>query len=203
MKLLKKGQINRGTVLGEKIYEFSKKEDVKIILEIGTCNGMGSTKCIYDGVIGTDKQIYSIECNKERYEEAKVNLGKLPINFNLIHGTIVNVEELIPILKILENETLRNWLEEDIKHIKKAPNVFNQLPEKIDLYIIDGGEFSGNIEFFKLWKRCRFIILDDTNSIKHRETRKFILENPDQFHIIEDNINERNGFLICENKKLC
>jgi len=33
------GQINRGTVLGEKIYELSKQQDVSYILDIGTWTG--------------------------------------------------------------------------------------------------------------------------------------------------------------------
>ena len=200
---MKEGQINRGSVLGEKIFELSKRDDVRTILDIGTWNGMGSTKCIKDGILQKKPlkgdAVYSIECNKLRYEEAKINLGFLPPNFYLLHGTIVNAKELEPLLNTLENETLKEWLTEDINWLRITPNVLDKMPSKIDLCIIDGGEFSGSIEFFRLWERCRFIILDDTNAIKHKDTKKFIYDNSDKFNIIEDNTYERNGFLICEN----
>lgn len=196
--IMKIGQINRGSNLGEKIFRLSTQEDVQTIVEIGTWNGMGSTKCIYDAVVGTKKQVWSLECNKLRHEEAKINLGFLPPNFKLIHGTIVTAQELIPILESLDNETLKGWLKEDIAWIRNTPNAMTLLPEKIDLCIIDGGEFSGDIEFFRLWERCKYIILDDTNAIKHRKTKEFILANPDKLELIEDNVVERNGFLICK-----
>jgi len=122
----------------------------------------------------------------------------LPPSFKLIHGTIVTYEELAPKMQTLENETLKGWLTEDLNWIRNTPYVLDQLPEKIDLCVIDSGEFSGDLEFFKLWQKCHYIVLDDTNAIKHKETKKFILSNPDKFKIIEDNITDRNGYLICE-----
>jgi len=192
------GQINRGSKLGEIIYNLAKQKDIINIVEIGTWLGLGSTKCIYDAVMGTSKQVYSLECNKLRLEEAKINLGFLTPNFRLMHGTIVDAVELEPLMETLENDTLKGWLKEDLNWLRITPNVLNQLPSKIDLCIIDGGEFSGNQEFVKLWERCKYIILDDTNAIKHQETKKFILSKPNTFNIIEDNITDRNGFLICQ-----
>ena len=193
----KVGQINRGSNLGEKIFRMSTQDNVKTIVEIGTWNGMGSTKCIYDAVLGTRKNVFSLECNKTRHEEAKINLGIIPLDFHLIHGTIVSTDELEPLMEGL-TEGLKVWLREDLMWLKQTPNVFDQLPEKIDLCIIDGGEFSGDIEFFKLWERCRYIILDDTNAMKHTKTKEFILSKPETFKILDDNTVERNGFLICE-----
>lgn len=197
---MKKGQICRGSSLGEKIYTFSKREDIHTIVEIGTWLGLGSTKCILDGVLSkkTDTMIYSLECNEERHYQAGINLGKLPENFYLVHGTIVSVKELQHIMKTIHQPIHQQWLAEDIEAVETAPNVFDKLPERIDLCVMDGGGFSGMLEFRKLWKRCRFIILDDTNMNKHKETKRFVLNNPDKFNVIEDNILERNGFLICE-----
>ena len=141
--------------------------------------------------------VWSLECDKLRHIEAKVNLGYLPQNFNLIHGTIVDAHELEPLMKDL-TPGLQEWLKEDLGWISNTPNVLTQLPEKIDLYIIDSGEFSGEIEFFRLYKRCRYVVLDDTNALKHQKTKSFILSKPNEFKVIEDNIVERNGFLICQ-----
>ncbi|MCK9446494.1 hypothetical protein M0Q50_06445 [bacterium] len=192
------GQINRGSLLGEHIYNLSKKDDVNTIVEIGTWNGMGSTKCIYDAVINSNKDIWSLECNESRYKEAKTNLILLPKNFKLIYGTITKYDELVSLLNTINNETLIKWLKEDLFWIKKAP--FINLPEKIDLCILDGGEFAGFIEFMKLYKRCKYMILDDTTTFKHSKSREFILNNNELFEIIDDNIKDRNGYMVIKIK---
>lgn len=206
----KQGQINRGSLLGEYIFKFSKDPNINTIVEIGTWNGLGTTKCIYDGIIEGRKKdflVISLECNLARHLEAKQNL--LPLrNFNLIHGTIVTMEEVAPLMQ-KEIEEIRKlpWLDEESLHLKTTPLVLDQIPEKIDLLILDGGEFSSSLEFEKLYKRARYIILDDTapdlqwignHILKNSEVRKYVLAHPEEFKIIEDKPKERNGFLICE-----
>ena len=39
---MKVGQINRGSILGEKIYNLCKQNDVQTIVEIGAWNGLVS-----------------------------------------------------------------------------------------------------------------------------------------------------------------
>ena len=141
-----KGQIVRGSVLGEKIYNLCRQPDVKTIVEIGTWQGMGSTKCIYDAVAGTRKEVFSLECNSIRHEEAKVNLGFLPPNFHLILGTVINAEDIAPLRESL-SDGLKVWLDEDMSWMRQIPNVVDQLPKEIDVLIIDGGEFTGKMEF--------------------------------------------------------
>ena len=206
----KTGQINRGSLLGEQIFELTKKLEVKIIVEIGTWNGLGSTKCIYDGILQSGKKdfsVISLECNLARHLEAKTNL--LPLrNFNLVHGTIVKLEEIAPSMNA-EREIINklNWLDEESLHLKTAPYVWDMMPEKIDLLILDGGEFSSYFEFQKLYQRSHFIVLDDTSPnlewiekhiLKNSLVRKEILENKDKFKVLVDNQKDRNGFFICE-----
>jgi len=196
------GQIRRGTVPGEKIYELTKRKDVKKIVDIGTWRGLGSTKCIYDGIIDSFKKGYevlSFECNKLFHEEAKVNLGLIPPNFKLIHGAIFDYKDLYPIRDRLEGVP-RSWIEEDISGMKNSKNYFDILPEIIDLLIIDGGEFSGEIEFNLLKDRSRIIFMDDTTSPKNEKNRKYVLNHPDEFEIMYDNTKER--CLICKNLKI-
>jgi len=197
------GQINRGTVLGEKIYELSKQQDVSYILDIGTWKGLGSTKCIVDGIENNNyfKRGLSIDCNLKRIHQALINLRTLPNNFEVKHGTIINTSELRPLLRKVRNNKFIMWFKNDLKRIKGAPNIFNELPSKIDLCIIDGGMFSGILEFNKLWGKCKYIVLDDTNTMKHSQTKKFILENLDKFEIILDVTDDRNGYLVCKNKE--
>ncbi len=196
------GQINRGSTLGEEIYKLAKRDDVDYVFEIGTWNGLGSTKCIIDGIrdARTLKKGMSIDCNLKRSKEALGNLVHIPRGFLIKQGTVVETDELAPLLNKLKSTSHKKWLEEDLKWIESSSNVFDELPMVIDLCVMDGGEFSGTLEFFKLWKRCRYMVLDDTITLKHSQSRKFIINHPELFEIVMDNTRERNGFMICKNK---
>jgi len=200
------GQINRGSSLGEIIYNFCLQEDIKTIVEIGTWNGMGSTKCIYDAVsVKNDKyMVYTLECNEDFYKICLENYKNLPKldDFNFILGTIIDPEENIDPISNFDDkfftqcsrEFQSTWRNEDIENCKKVKNVMNLIPEKIDLLILDGGEFSGLSEYRRLKDRTTYFILDDTNSIKNNEVAK-IMRDSDEFDILHDS-NDRNGYLV-------
>jgi hypothetical protein len=199
------GQINRGSQLGDIIYDMCKQDDIKTIVEIGTWNGMGTTKCIYDSIIENDKMdylVYSLESNTFFYNQAICNLPKIE-NFNIILGRIIEIEDLINIdecddkffIPISHKEIVRGWLVDDLQNYKNIENVLNQMPDKIDLLILDGGEFSSLSEFKKLKDRTTYFVLDDTLLIKNNEVAD-IMRNDSSYQILYDNISDRNGFLI-------
>ena len=199
------GQINRGSQLGEIIYNLVSSEEIKTIVEIGTWNGMGSTKCIYDAILQTNKKnylVYSLESDSKFYKESPQNLPKLE-NFNILLGRIIEVDDLVDIDKcddgffvpMSNKEIMRGWLSEDIKNYNSVPNILDQIPEKIDLLILDGGEFSSFGEFNILKDRSTYFVLDDTLLIKNNEVSK-IMRDDNTYEILHDNINDRNGFLV-------
>jgi hypothetical protein len=200
------GEKGRHTVLGNAIYELTKQEDVKKILDIGTSNGGGTTICIRDGIVDSQKEnyiVYSLECNKERWQGALMNFPPLQ-NFYLLHGTITSCEDLEPLLETLadlwdgpDKQIPLVWLKQDIEAIKTSPNILSKMPARIDLLVIDGGEFSGWIEFQKLYKRSKYIAMDDVNSFKNKESRKFVLDHMDEFKVLLDDVN--NNCFVCEN----
>lgn len=202
------GQINRGSNLGEIIYHLCLQDDIKVIVEIGTWNGMGSTKCVYDSVSvkKEDFLVYTLECNEEFYNKCLENYKNLPKldNFNFILGTIVEPEENIDPISNFDDRFFQQysrkiqstWRNEDVENCKKTKNVLDIIPEKIDLLILDGGEFSGLSEYQKLKDRSTYFVLDDTNVIKNYEVANLI-RNSSDFQVLHDS-NERNGFLVAK-----
>lgn len=198
------GQINRGSQLGDIIYNMCKQDDIKIIVEIGTWNGLGTTKCIHDSIVENNKKdylVYSLESNSEFYNQAIINLPKIQ-NFNILLGRIIEVEDLINIddcddkfFVPISKEIIKGWLVDDLKNYKSTENVLDKIPSKIDLLILDGGEFSSLGEFNKLKDRTTYFILDDTLLIKNNEVAN-IMRNDDSYLILYDNTSDRNGFLI-------
>lgn len=196
------GQINRGSLLGDIIYEMCKQEDIKIIVDIGTWNGMGTTKCICDSIIDNHKEclVYSIEANPYFHSVAITNLPKIA-NFNLLLGRIIEIEDLINLDEYNDSffvsssrDIQKTWMNEDLDNYSKIENLLSLIPKKIDLLILDGGEFSSFSEFQKLKDRTTYFILDDTKTIKNYKVAEIMRDNSD-YQIIQDS-SDRNGFLI-------
>ena len=194
------GQLNRSTQIGKDIYELTKLPEVKTIVDIGTWNGLGSTKCIYDGILESGKRNYrvlSFESNRAFFDQAEQNLFPPLPNFELIYGSILSYDEMN---NLREEYGDHKYLLEDMANVKNCPHVFDMIPEKIDLCIMDGGECTGWSEFELLYKRCNYIVLDDTQSEKHSKSKRFVLNNPDLFEVISDRPGERNGCMVIRNK---
>lgn len=197
-----KGQIKLDSNLGKWIYRLSKSPEVKSIVEVGTWYGMGSTYCIKKGLEDRENPIregYSIECVRERHYQACENLGSLPENFFLLYGSIISYQELIELESKIVGKQQLQWFKEDLKHTKEAPFIGDPMQGLIiDLCILDGSEFSGMFDFFRLGIHSKYVILDDTNAYKHKQTRSYILSHKD-WEVLADVTTERNGYMICRN----
>ena len=96
----------------------------------------------------------------------------------------------------LENP-FKQWADEDIKNCEMCPNIFNQLPSKIDLLLLDGGEFTTFDEFIKIKDRTTLFFLDDTKTFKNSKTVEYICQNKD-FEVLADFPDDRNGFMVAK-----
>lgn len=184
------GQINLGTPAGDCLKRISSSSDVKVIVEIGTWNGAGSTRCISEGMLDSDV-LYSLECNKGMYDKAKP-LWESKENVKLIYGNIISEHEMdTEHLSVQE----QGWYQQDLAAMRECPNVLESLPESIDLLVLDGGEFSTFAEYSKLASRSFIIFLDDTICRKNKKVREDLL-NSDEFELIEDHPEDRHGWSL-------
>lgn len=74
-------------------------------------------------------------------------------------------------------------------------DVIDQLPQDIDLLLLDGGEWSTDEEFDILSPSANMIALDDTMRRKNQRQRDIMI-NSNDWEILVDDTEERNGFLI-------
>lgn len=191
------GQINRGSTLGEIIYNFALNKRYTKFLEIGTWNGEGSTRCFIDGLIGRDDDysFISLETSKSFYEAAiKFNKNYLSDKIQIIHGRIIDNEQLI---HADIQGYKRSWLNEDVYNYNNCENVWSKINDSYDVLLLDGGEFSTYAEFQKLKNLISILILDDTNEIKNTKVVQHIKENLNEWKIIKES-HERNGYGIYE-----
>ena len=193
------GQVNRGSLFGEKIYQYSSNKNFKNFVEVGTWNGQGSTKCFMDALLArTDESsLYSLEANIEFYNQA-INywapflLGPFMTGhkLNLLYGRIIEVEDLVSIEEIKKHNIFNQhpwleWRDRNIKEYGECLNVLDKLPKEIDVLCLDGGQFSTRAEFDTLKGRTKVIMLDDTNTFKTESIRKEILSQDDIWTVVE------------------
>jgi hypothetical protein len=189
------GQISPKSELGRWIQLISSFDEVINIVEIGCWNGKGSSRRIIEGsklsIKNLDKQIVGLEANIDMYKQARRNLRKFH-NYSVIWGSIVGVKQLDDQdLNPLEVE----WFKKDVISLQHCPNVISEMPEKIDMLILDGGEFSTYSEFRMLYSRISgWVILDDTLVRKNRKVLNQLLKD-DSFNVVRNSL-KRNGFAI-------
>ena len=194
------GQINRDTKEGQILERLIKQNKIAKVLEIGTWNGLGSTKTILEVLEENIDEYYftSIESDVIFYKRALKNLqDKLNKNVQILLGRIIEIEEL-PDIEDIDFEKFGfdpkniEWYIQDLRRYKKIKNIYHLLPKEFDLIFLDGGEFSTYPEFLKLYKKTKFLCLDDTDTYKQFDVIKYINENKDTFEIYE----EMTGFAV-------
>ena len=199
-------QSNMGQICNDdfsnEITKYSSNLKYKTFLEIGTCNGLGSTRAFSNGFLkrNDDYIFYSLECNKDKCEDAR----KLYNNNNNIHilNEVIWNEEPIDFYETfpqcLTNDMYKHWNEIDIINMKNCNLFLNRpnLPSIFDVILLDGGEFTTYYEFQILKNRCKILMLDDINVDKCKLIVKELESDLSWKIIKKDNL--RNGFLIAE-----
>jgi len=209
MSELINGQIIYNSELGKIISDIVKQDNIKNIVEIGTWYGMGTTHCIRKAIIDSDKknyEVFSFESCLDMWKVAIENNQPILPNFKILLGGIVEEKDFFDFNSIddkyfseYSRAVQKKWYDEDLKNCKINSNYFAILPQKIDLLILDGGEFSTYGEYNLLKNRFNYLIVDDTKALKGDKIREELLVSNDVL-IIQDEINKRNGFLTCRRK---
>ncbi len=173
----------------------SSDSSVEVILEIGTWNGLGSTESLRKGmeasISKSSKKLFTVESNQQMFRLAQKNLRKFP-DVELLYGTLVTSNQLDS-ENLTEEEV--QWFRQDLANVESSPNVLERIPNRIDLLLLDGGEFSTWSEFTILRERItKWLFLDDTASRKNKKVKEW-LDSPDnkEFLLVYES-RDRNGW---------
>jgi hypothetical protein len=198
--LNKRGQININQDFGKLIFELASSIENKIFVDIGTWNGLGSTKCFIEAMKSNPSSIlYSIENNIEKYESAKSHWNSLieenNLNVKFLNGSLVSnksIDDWICGQNIILSDNEKYWL--SIDKINSV-NIITLDCQSIDILLIDGSEFSGYLEMILLKDKSKYILLDDVNSMKNKYSRNFLL-NDNNFSLVIEDLSSRNGYSV-------
>lgn len=192
------GQINTDSSFGQAIMGIAANPLYNTFCEVGTWNGLGSTRCLYEGLKrNPHAQLYSIEGNTEMYQQAIVHWQNNP-QVNVLHGTLhrnvmtpdeVKSHPFFP--RIREHYEL--YYESERKSCMETPLV--SIPP-CDVILLDGGEFSTQGDWNVLYHpKLKVVILDDTQVIKTNQIYKD-LKTDLTWRCIYDTPTLRNGAAI-------
>jgi hypothetical protein len=196
-----KGQIDND-VFSEEIAKYASDLRYKTLLEIGTWNGMGSTKAFAQGFSkrSDDYVFYSLECNQEKNRLA-AHLYKFNDRMHILNEVLWNEEPadfytVFP--QCLSNRMFKHWNDVDMVNMKRCPLFLNrpEVPARFDVVLLDGGEFTTYYDFQALKGRCKILMLDDVLVDKCKLIVREIESDP-SWRILKRG-DTRNGFLIAE-----
>ena len=193
------GQITPDGKVGKTIINYLQTNELRNIVEIGTWNGLGSTRCFLLG-IQPNTQFISLESHSEKQKLAVENLKDLITpNVKLLWGSILKQSDITNIFSVfpemLRNSEFKRWHSIDVQNMANSPYLLSEIPSEIDFILFDGGEFTTYYEFQILFPRCKkFIALDDVNVSKCRLIRNILRNNTNWKEI--EYIPERNGFSL-------
>jgi len=193
------GQINDDNALSTWIRDVCRDENNKVFLEVGTWNGLGSTRVFVDALKGrTDTTFYSLECNSEKsaharkFYEGVANVHIL--NEILVELTPEQVYEVFPEAK--DDPEFNRWNTVDIENMKECA-VFSSA-DRFDVVLLDGGEFTTWHEFQHIKDKCRYLLLDDTNANKCKKIVEEVKAHPETWKILGEEQSVRNGVMMLQ-----
>lgn len=206
--VLKQGQIGGGDALGGFLRELARDPRYRRYLEIGTWNGLGSTKCFYEGFrerpVGS-YVFYSLECNVEKCRDAQRYYYEqvdpyLP-NIHILNAKAVHDVPDEATLKAQFDSFEPTWHRVDMENMRSCPYFLEMGYEtSFDVVFLDGGEYTTYYEYLELKDKCSVLVCDDTRVEKSKRIRAELLASPD-WRCLRDALDDRNGWCAFERIK--
>jgi hypothetical protein len=207
------GEINTYDEFGQVIINTIRKYNLQTILEIGSWDGTGSTRCFIEGLKNLKfPKLYCIELRKDRFETLKENTKEYSwvecLNVSTISKNTFlhkNFDEIwTSSYNKIENknrEIVESWFNDDMSYIETYETGYLDTDTKFyDGVLIDGGEFSGYSEYKLVKDRTNVLFLDDYyNAFKTNQVARELL-NDSEWEVIAGNRYFRNGYAVFKRK---
>ena len=189
------GQVRSDSELGRWITMLSSLAATRSIVEVGTWRGNGTTRQIALGLAQRqrgDATAVCVEADREMAAEA-ARRHQSNASIRVVWGRLVGPEDVDDSGLTAEEQ---QWLTDDLARLRDAPWALPEIPDQIDLLILDGGEFTTRAEFELLHNRVtRWILLDDTRTRKCRQIVETVRSPESHFAVVAES-DERNGVMV-------
>ena len=213
--LRKDGQIlNDHTLMSKWLRMLAIDPNNKTFLEIGTWNGLGSTKVFAESLESrnSDYIFYSLECNADKSIDAanlyleyknihilnEVLFNKKPLNFNEIYPDYFYIFNHLGMFR--KPKINNHWNKVDFVNMEDCKLFLDRdnLPDIFDVVLLDGGVYTTYFDYQILKNKCNYLLLDDTGIAKNSKIVEIIKDNFTYWDILEEDLSSRNGHLVCK-----
>jgi hypothetical protein len=203
------------------IYDISRSQPCKHVLEIGSSGGGGSTGAFVKGLRENPARpnLYCMEVSQRRFEKLKevyrddtfvkcYNFSSVSVSRFPSRREVEDFYNSVPtnLNKFPLKEVLR-WLHQDIGYLKDWPaaNIDGILRIKeeckiteFDVVLIDGSEFTGSAEMDVIYG-ASIMMLDDINGFKNH-SNYLRLKHDSNYSLFIEDWKLRNGYAIFKRK---
>ena len=213
-------EVSSSTPAYHALKKYLKTVPATSVIEIGASSGAGSTEALIEGLVESgrdlsDVQVASLEISqarfallKDRYKYVKFfkpyNMSSIPVQ---LFPSKAEVSQVITDTGIHQGNVnmVMGWYDQDVNYlINHQMSTFCGIDQvkqdfhvsSFSLAMIDGSEFTGNIEY-EMLPDCDAYFLDDIYAYKNLFAHKSLLIHPEYELIFVDNF--RNGSsLFCK-----
>jgi hypothetical protein len=174
-----RGQVTMSTSFGRELHRLAQLPEVRLVLEIGTWYGGGSSWCIAQGLT-EGKWLITMEMFEEAWRYASETLRNMPVTC-MRAGTVgvehyLKPEQMTPEDRASEHYKL--YYDRDLALARTATPMLSALCNAydFDLVLIDGNEYTGLAEFEIVDRECRprYLALHDTGTLKTRRVEEIL-----------------------------
>jgi hypothetical protein len=193
------GQVTVDTHFGALLYKLASEPDTRLVLEIGTWNGGGSSLCIGKGLKDSGSGfLFTMEAVEDQWIQAGNTLRDYPVK--TILGSAVEASSISGVDEIMQGGGLPNidpaewqkwWAgEKQLAESYLVPHL-RELCKRIpfDMILLDGAEFFGPSEWRETLRHChhaKYIGLHDTAMWKNRKPKAAMLANTTHWKLVGD-----------------
>jgi hypothetical protein len=194
------GQINMNTAFGKEIARIASDRRYTTFCEVGTWNGDGSTRCIYEGIKDRpEAQLYSIEGDPFMMLKAHTiwkDTPQVKLMMGTLHRNILTNKEVEahPQFHMVQGHYSLHYASE-YRAAMMTPIVS---PPPCDVVLLDGGEFSTDGDWEVLYHdKLKVVMLDDTRFMKTHRVMNQLLADPN-WKCLRNEPDDRGGWAIFE-----
>ena len=204
------GQVTMKTHFGKEMYRLASLPDTRLVLELGTWNGGGSSLCIGKGLKDSGSGfLFTMEAVEDKWLQAGNTLRDLPVK--TILGSAVEAGDISPIQEILDGGGLpginpKEWPkwwagELELSESYMVPHL-GELCKRMpfDLIVLDAAEFYGPAEYHETMAHCKsakYVALHDAKMWKNRKPKARMLEDPAWKLISDDKLQYPTASYVC------
>lgn len=184
---------------GKALTKLAARSEFLNYVEIGTAHGLGSTKVTMEALLARndESRLWTVEYKPYLHQMASKNwqgCARITLLQGAVDRAMMSWEEAKADPAFAGAPYNFEAWQKQKRQQAEAPLVLGELPEVMDVLLLDGGDFTSYGEFKALSARAKVLCLDDTRRLKNRRVRDELLGD-EEWQVLADS-EARSGWSV-------